>query len=230
MSDTGEKAAATHQREEETCCNSNPKQQQHEPTWWFGTNPTDTTNNVSVRLWCSDWTIPRYEYSYYLLLFSQFSFFSRCSIIRLWCLLSAKNGARRSSGGGFVSKHSRSLLVVWYLFHSPATNQEDWNEHSVRRNDARHVSQKSLPAEYRVLVDMIGGEKNIFPVKMNFIHHRLLGKKVFGRATFNKLWLFSLVAFDKLIIILDQDILIRQNITHWLDDYPAPASCDSGEQ
>ena len=81
---------------------------------------------------------------------------------------------------------------------------------------------KKHPAEYKVLVDMIG-EEHVFPFEKDFIYSKL--SKDLWKATFNKLWLFGLEDYDKLII-LDQDVLIRQNIMHWFD--LSRTSCDSG--
>ena len=52
----------------------------------------------------------------------------------------------------------------------------------------------------------------------------VLGKvnKGLWAGTFNKLFLFNLTEYDKLIT-LDQDVLIRRNIMHWFE-YPAPCA------
>ena len=52
----------------------------------------------------------------------------------------------------------------------------------------------------------------------------VLGKvnKGLWAGTFNKLFLFNLTEYDKLIT-LDQDVFIRRNIMHWFD-YPAPCA------
>ena len=47
------------------------------------------------------------------------------------------------------------------------------------------------------------------------------------KAVFNKMWLFNLTEFDKLII-LDGDVLIRMNIAHWFD-YGTPCASQQGD-
>jgi len=47
------------------------------------------------------------------------------------------------------------------------------------------------------------------------------------KGTFNKLWLFNLTEFDK-VIMMDADVLIRTHINHWFD-YPTPCAIQAGD-
>jgi len=69
-----------------------------------------------------------------------------------------------------------------------------------------------------VLIKWIGKE-NVRTVDKNYILNKIVDKGTW-KGVFNKMWLFNLTDFDK-IIMLDSDILIRKNIMHWFD-YPSP--------
>jgi len=69
-----------------------------------------------------------------------------------------------------------------------------------------------------VLIKWIGKE-NVRSVDKSYIHNRIIDEGIWKKV-FNKMWLFNLTDFDK-IIMMDSDILIRRNIMHWFD-YPSP--------
>lgn len=57
-------------------------------------------------------------------------------------------------------------------------------------------------------------------VDKDYIYDKL--EKGLWKATFNKLWLFNLTDYEK-VITLDADILVRTSIRHWFD-YPTPSA------
>jgi len=63
-------------------------------------------------------------------------------------------------------------------------------------------------------------------VDKSYIHNNLKGENLW-KGVFNKLWLFNLTAYDK-VIILDSDVLIRKSITHWFE-YPTPCATQPEE-
>jgi hypothetical protein len=69
------------------------------------------------------------------------------------------------------------------------------------------------------------GEEHIYQVDKDLILGKLQGG--LWKGTFNKLWLFNLTEFTKLIV-LDGDIMIRTNIMHWLD-YPTPCAIQAND-
>lgn len=64
-------------------------------------------------------------------------------------------------------------------------------------------------------------KKNIYEVDKDHIYNKLTSGGVW-KPTFNKLWLFNLTNYDK-VIVLDLDILIRTSLMHWFD-YPTPCA------
>jgi len=94
----------------------------------------------------------------------------------------------------------------------------------VKYNMTSKVSQvvvvpNSMEKKYKdVLIKWIGKE-NVRSVDKSYILDRIVDKGTW-KGVFNKMWLFNLTDFDK-IIMMDSDILIRRNIMHWFD-YPSP--------
>lgn len=78
----------------------------------------------------------------------------------------------------------------------------------------------------RVLATWLG-EANIRTVDKDYILDRINPREKVWTGTFNKLWLFNMTEFEK-IIMLDHDILIRTNIMHWFD-YPTPCGILSSD-
>lgn len=90
-----------------------------------------------------------------------------------------------------------------------------------RRVEHVAVVDDGLMKEHRnVLVSWLG-EDNVRTVDRSYIMDKIsMPGQDLLKEPFNKLWLFNLTDFDK-VIMLDADVLIRSNILHWLD-YPAP--------
>jgi len=72
---------------------------------------------------------------------------------------------------------------------------------------------------YNTLVSWLGKDY-VHTVNKGYILNRMKDEQGMWMGTFNKLWLFNLTEYTK-VIILDTDILIRSNILHWYD-YPTP--------
>lgn len=87
------------------------------------------------------------------------------------------------------------------------------------------VSKSSFEQNYIDVLDEWLGEKNVILVDKSYIHEQIVDEGIW-KGTFNKLWVFNLTQYDK-IVMLDHDILVRTNILHWFD-YPAP--CATQEQ
>lgn len=75
------------------------------------------------------------------------------------------------------------------------------------------------------VVNQMFDKDNIYQVNKNYIHDKLT--REVWKGSFNKLWLFNLTAYDK-IIVLDLDVLIRTNIMHWFD-YPTPCATQAND-
>jgi len=73
---------------------------------------------------------------------------------------------------------------------------------------------KQYPKEYEALAQWIG-KKYIYFINKDHIYDKMADDTLW-QGVFNKLWLFNLIKYDKLIL-LDTDILIRNNILHWFD-------------
>uniref|UniRef100_A0A7S2URK8 Hexosyltransferase n=1 Tax=Attheya septentrionalis TaxID=420275 RepID=A0A7S2URK8_9STRA len=73
---------------------------------------------------------------------------------------------------------------------------------------------------------MQGPDKHIYQVDRDFIIKKIPNSSAMWKGTFNKLWMFNMTDFDRLIV-LDGDILIRTNIMHWFD-YPTPCATQAG--
>ena len=84
--------------------------------------------------------------------------------------------------------------------------------------------RKVHPDKFLALTKMIGAD-HVFEVDRDYIMEKI-GAGLW-RAVFNKMWLFNLTEFDKLII-LDGDVLIRMNIAHWFD-YGMPCASQQGD-
>jgi hypothetical protein len=77
--------------------------------------------------------------------------------------------------------------------------------------------------EWKALTSwMQGPDKHIYQVDRNFIIKKITGASAMWKGPFNKLWMFNMTDFDRLIV-LDADVLIRTNIRHWFD-YPTPCA------
>lgn len=85
-----------------------------------------------------------------------------------------------------------------------------------------HDTEQSL----RDAIALWIGEENLRVVNKYQILDKLADDSHLWRGVFNKLWAFNLTEFEK-IIVLDSDILIRTDITHWFD-YPTPCAIQSG--
>lgn len=81
--------------------------------------------------------------------------------------------------------------------------------------------QAQYPKEFDVLTQWLGAG-NIRQVDKMFIQK--LDSSLW-KGTFNKLWMFNLTEYDK-VIVLDSDILIRTSLMHWFD-YPTPIATQS---
>jgi hypothetical protein len=60
---------------------------------------------------------------------------------------------------------------------------------------------------------MQGPDKHIYQVDKNFIMQKIPKSSGLWKGTFNKLWMFNMTDFDRLIV-LDGDILMRASIKH----------------
>lgn len=69
---------------------------------------------------------------------------------------------------------------------------------------------------------MQGQDKYIYQVDRNFIIEKIPKSSKLWKGVFNKLWMFNMTDFDRLIV-LDGDILMRASIKHWFD-YPTPCA------
>mmetsp|Transcript_28625 Transcript_28625/g.43010 ORF Transcript_28625/g.43010 Transcript_28625/m.43010 type:complete len:364 (-) Transcript_28625:864-1955(-) len=76
-----------------------------------------------------------------------------------------------------------------------------------------------------VIALWVGEENRRFVVKDKIVG-KVSSTSGIWAATFNKLWAFNLTEFEK-VIVLDGDILIRTDITHWFD-YPTPCAIQAG--
>ena len=88
---------------------------------------------------------------------------------------------------------------------------------------ARHVAliPENMSKKSKTMLHEWLGKENVKEVDKNLIRKKV--PKGLWIPVFNKLEAFNMAdEFDKLIV-LDNDILIRQNIEHWFD-YPAPAA------
>ena len=72
-----------------------------------------------------------------------------------------------------------------------------------------------------VIALWVGEENRRFVVKDEIVG-KVSSKSGIWKGVFNKLWAFNLTEFEK-VIVLDGDILIRTDITHWFD-YPTPCA------
>jgi hypothetical protein len=86
-----------------------------------------------------------------------------------------------------------------------------------------HDTQQSL----RDAIALWIGEENLRVVDKYQILDKLKDDSNLWQGVFNKLFAFNLTEFEK-IIVLDGDILIRTDITHWFD-YPTPCAITSGD-
>ena len=86
------------------------------------------------------------------------------------------------------------------------------------------VVPSSINERYRRALVLWLGEDNIRTVEKGYISDRIKPEQEVWTGTFNKLWLFNLTEFDK-IIMLDADILIRSNIMHWFNYSTHPTPC-----
>jgi hypothetical protein len=73
---------------------------------------------------------------------------------------------------------------------------------------------------------MQGPDKHIYQVDRDFIIKKIPNSSDMWNGPFNKLWMFNMTDFDRLIV-LDGDVLIRTNIMHWFD-YPTPCGTQAG--
>ena len=76
-----------------------------------------------------------------------------------------------------------------------------------------------------VIALWVGEENRRFVVKDDIVG-KVSSKSGIWKGVFNKLWAFNLTEFEK-VIVLDGDILIRTDITHWFD-YPTPCAIQAG--
>lgn len=81
------------------------------------------------------------------------------------------------------------------------------------------------PDMWTAVHDWVGAEHTRV-VNKSYIFENLHDKLWAG--TFNKLWLFNLTDFDK-VIVLDCDVLVRKDISHWFVDYPTPSATQPGD-
>ena len=84
------------------------------------------------------------------------------------------------------------------------------------------VAPRTIESSFRAALVSWLGEENVRTVDKGYIVERIAPDSGMWKGPFNKLWLFNLTDFDKLIV-LDADVLIRTNIMHWFD-YPAPCA------
>ena len=75
------------------------------------------------------------------------------------------------------------------------------------------------PNYHRALVSWLG-EDNVRLVEPGYLLNRIRSEQHLWKKTFQKLWLYNLTEYDK-VIVLDADILIRTNIMHWFE-YDTP--------
>lgn len=85
------------------------------------------------------------------------------------------------------------------------------------------VSQDIHPNSKALLEEWLGRDQ-VIEFDRNIVLNQLVNEGLRSRnGVFLKLQAFNLTQYDK-IIVLDSDILVRTNIAHWFDDYPAPAA------
>ena len=83
---------------------------------------------------------------------------------------------------------------------------------------------EAFPTEWKALNEW-SDPKDIHVVDRSYIVDKI-GPGLW-KGTFNKLWLFNLTEFDK-VIVLDQDVFIRTNLMHWFD-YPTPCAVQAND-
>jgi len=91
----------------------------------------------------------------------------------------------------------------------------------------KHIAMVShdISKKSRLLLTEWLGEDGIIEFDRDYIVQRLTGDDTLRQGVFLKLQAFNMTQFDKLIVI-DNDVFMRQNIMHWFD-YPAPAATGS---
>ena len=78
------------------------------------------------------------------------------------------------------------------------------------------VVPNTIESKYHQAIVEWVGESNVYKVNRTYIINRLSDEQNMWKGTFNKLWLFNLTMYDK-VIVLDGDVLIRTNIMHWFE-------------
>ena len=73
-----------------------------------------------------------------------------------------------------------------------------------------------------VIALWLGDKNNLRVVNETAIMSKIADDSGIWKGVFNKLWAFNLTEFEK-IIVLDSDVLIRTDISHWAD-YPTPCA------
>ena len=129
-----------------------------------------------------------------------------------------------------VPPPTRRLAVVNFVDSQPATL---WGVYSINSQlkrfnmtpSAKHVVlvASDMPPSFKALLAEWIGPENVREIDKTSIRRKLAPG--LWPHVFSKLEAFNLTEFDK-IILLDNDILIRQSIMHWFD-LPAPAATPS---
>lgn len=86
------------------------------------------------------------------------------------------------------------------------------------------VSQDISNTSRSLLAEWLG-EQAIVEFDRNHIIRKLTGDKTLRQGVFLKIQAFNLTEYDK-IILLDNDVLVRQSLMHWLN-YKTPAATGS---
>lgn len=138
-------------------------------------------------------------------------------------------------GGSYAVAHYVESLDQLYGIYSI---HKQLNKHNMLLNENNTVSQlprgyakhvvvvpRRIDEAYRNALVSWLGEDNVRTIDEGVISGLLKNDQELWQGVFNKLWLFNLTEFDKLII-LDADILIRTNIMHWYD-YATPCAIEA---
>jgi hypothetical protein len=132
-----------------------------------------------------------------------------------------KNKKARYAVGNYIDKYWMVGSVYGvYSIHTQLFkfNMTDLVDHVV-------LVSPLVPEKFVLILNQFLGEKSVRIQDNRELLSSLLHDDKIWAGTFNKVSLFNVTEYDK-IIVLDNDILIRKNIMHWFD-YPTPAATHS---